>query len=205
MGGFLRGRRAARPKRSSARPPRPPRRRSRASVRPPACGWIPAGSPGARVEGGGAVLALVLTIVMTVLGLVVLLACVNVANLQLASAVARRREIGVRLALGAARGRIIRQLVTESLALGLAAGAIALLLTIWLDPDAGVRRPPSGHGGHDARRAVVSVPHAGFDRGRHWRRAGAGPARHAGRPADAAQGRRAGIRIRPAEPDARDA
>jgi predicted permease len=90
---------------------------------------------GSRFSGSdGTVLALVLTMVLVVVGLVVLLACVNVANLQLASALARQREIGLRLALGAARGRIIRQLVTESLALGLAAGAIALLLTIWFGP-----------------------------------------------------------------------
>ena len=136
----------------------------------------PAGSPATRVEGGGAILALVLTIVMIVLGLVVLLACVNVANLQLASAIARRREIGVRLALGAARGRIIRQLVTESLALGLAAGAIALLLTLWLGPTlaAIVRLPVTVDMTPDARvylfLSVMSIA-AGIG-------AGLAPARH---------------------------
>ncbi|HEY7056495.1 MAG TPA: ADOP family duplicated permease [Vicinamibacterales bacterium] len=89
---------------------------------------------GSRIASEGPMVVIVVTIVLTVVCLVVLLACVNVANLQLASAITRRREIGVRLALGAARGRIIRQLVTESLALGVAAGAIALLPTIWFGP-----------------------------------------------------------------------
>jgi predicted permease len=90
---------------------------------------------GSRFQGpDSAMMALAVTIVLAILGLVVLLACVNVANLQLASAIARRREIGLRLALGARRGRVIRQLVTESLALGLAAGLIAFFLAMWLTP-----------------------------------------------------------------------
>ena len=63
-----------------------------------------------------------------------LLACVNVANLQLASAFARQREIGVRLAVGASKARIVRQLVTESIAFGWVAGAMGLVFAFWLVP-----------------------------------------------------------------------
>jgi predicted permease len=88
-----------------------------------------------RFAGGSArAVVLIVTSVLVAVALVVLLACVNVASLQLASAFARQREIGVRLALGASRARVFRQLVTESLALGWAAGAGGLALAIWITP-----------------------------------------------------------------------
>lgn len=73
-------------------------------------------------------------LVFAAIGLVLLLACANVATVLISMAIAREREMGVRAALGASRTRIVRQLVTESLALGTTAAGVGLLLAHWAIP-----------------------------------------------------------------------
>jgi len=84
-----------------------------------------------------------LPILLALAGVLLLLACANVANLLLVRGIARRREISLRLSMGATRWRVVRQFLLESLVLALASGATALLLTTWTSGTFAAFLPPT--------------------------------------------------------------
>jgi predicted permease len=81
--------------------------------------------------GANYYLRTILFLLMAISGVILLLACANVANLLLVRAVGRRREMAIRLSIGATRWRLVRQLLAESLLLAICGGGVAIVITLW--------------------------------------------------------------------------
>jgi predicted permease len=97
---------------------------------PPAAGWTPR-LVSIQADWVASVRA-ELYVLLGAVGFVLLIACVNLANLLLARGASRQREVAIRLALGAGRGRLISQLLTESVLLSFLSGCVALVTVVWL-------------------------------------------------------------------------
>ncbi|HXQ98423.1 MAG TPA: ABC transporter permease [Candidatus Limnocylindrales bacterium] len=82
-------------------------------------------------NGANSFFSILLPMLMALAGVVLLLACANIANLLIAKSVSRQKEIAIRLSLGASRLRLVRQLLAENFILALAGGALALAITVW--------------------------------------------------------------------------
>ncbi len=104
-------------------------------------GWTASVYP-FEVEDTSPTLHRALYVLFAAVGMLLLIACANLANLTLARAALRAREISIRLALGATRGRVIRQLVAESLVVSIAGAAAGLLLAHWCIQGMLALKPP---------------------------------------------------------------
>jgi predicted permease len=93
--------------------------------------------------GAQSMLLAPLGILMAVGAVVLLIVCANVANLLLARSTSRQKELSMRMALGAGRGRLVRQLLTETLGLAMMGALVAMPLTMWMSQSLGYMIPPS--------------------------------------------------------------